>query len=95
MKKITLAEWIWELGDDEVAKLTGKPKGSISQYRLLNRTPSVKLAKLFIKLSDGRLNWDSIFGPASEVNSSVAEPKDRSQTKSRPLEKRKGVPVRS
>ena len=90
-----------QIEDEDVAFLvytsgtTGKPKGSISQYRLLNRTPSVKLAKLFIKLSDGRLNWDSIFGPASEVNSSVAEPKDRSQTKSRPLEKRKGVPVRN
>ena len=94
MNKVTLADWIWELGDEEVARRTGKPKGSISQYRLLNRSPSVKLAKLFMHMSDGQLDWESIYGPANEIHSTIAIPEDRSKTKSRPLEKRKGVPVR-
>ena len=84
MNKMTLADWIWGLGDDEVARRTGKPRGSISQYRLLNRSPSVKLAKL-----------ESIYGPANELHSTIAIPADRSMTKSRPLEKRKGVPAKA
>jgi len=91
MNKMTLAEWIWELGDDEVARRTGKPRGSISQYRLLNRSPSVKLAKLFMHMSDGQLDWESIYGQDNEIHSTIAIPADRSKTKSRPLEKRKGV----
>lgn len=95
MNKMTLADWIWGLGDEEVARRTGKPRGSISQYRLLNRSPSVKLAKLFMHVSDGKLNWESIYGPANELHSTIAIPADRSMTKSRPLEKRKGVPAKA
>ena len=90
-KKITLAEWIWRLGDDEVARRTGINAGSIRQYRYVTRSPGVKQAKKFIVASNGELDWESIFGPAEEINSKIAQPRDVSKTRSPAMQVRLGV----
>ena len=90
-KKITLAEWIWKLGDDEVARRTGINQGSIRQYRYLTRSPAVKQAKKFIVAANGKLDWESIFGPAEEINSKIAQPRDVSKTRSPAMQVRLGV----
>ena len=90
-KKITLAEWIWKLGDDEVARRTGINAGSIRQYRYVTRSPGVKQAKKFIVASNGELDWESIFGPAEEINSKIAQPDDISKTRSPAMQVRLGV----
>ena len=90
-KKITLAEWIWKLGDSEVARRTGINQGSIRQYRYVTRSPGVKQAKKFIVASNGELDWESIFGPAEEINSKIAQPRDVSKTRSPAMQVRLGV----
>ena len=90
-KKITLAEWIWKLGDDEVVRRTGINPSSIRQYRYLTRSPAVKQAKKFIVASNGELDWESIFGPTEEINSKIAQPDDISKTRSPAMQVRLGV----
>ena len=90
-KKITLAEWIWRLGDSEVARRTGINQGSIRQYSYVSRSPGVKQAKKFIVASKGELDWESIFGPAEEINSKLAQPDDISKTRSPAIQVRLGV----
>ncbi len=62
MKRITLKEWIEFLGMPRAANECNVSMATIKSWRYGYRRPSIEKAKEIIAASEGRLDYESIFG---------------------------------
>ena len=67
VKRYTLREYIEFLGQRESAKQFGCSEAAIKSWRYGYRNPTVNQAKKIIRATDGRLDYESIYGPISEI----------------------------
>jgi|TARA_A100000172_G_C2973749_1_gene86845 DNA-binding XRE family transcriptional regulator len=64
---ITLPMYIQFLGKQKAAKDWDVSEHTVEAWRYGHRQPSVKQAKKIIKLTDGRLDWESIYGSLEDL----------------------------
>ena len=62
-----LKEYIEFLGQREAAEKFGCSEASCKAWRYGYRQPTINQAKQIIKATDGRLDFESIYGPVSEI----------------------------
>ena len=67
VKHYTLKEYIEFLGQREAAEKFGCSEASCKAWRYGYRQPTINQAKQIIKATDGRLDFESIYGPVSEI----------------------------
>ena len=67
VKPYTLKEYIEFLGQREAAEKCGGSEASCKAWRYGYRQPTINQAKQIIKATDGRLDFESIYGPVSEI----------------------------
>lgn len=60
--KMTLPEFISELGDAEFARLVKAPIRTVQSWRRRERMPRPEQAREIIQLSDGRLDFEAVYG---------------------------------
>ena len=65
--KMTLAEYIKEIGEQKVADLVDVSRTTTKSWRYFVRTPKVKQAKKLINISNGLLDWESIYGDTQNM----------------------------
>ena len=70
--KLTLSEYIQVVGIDEVANEIGASFSTVKAWRYYSRVPRVKQAKILIQISNGILNWESIYGLVTDTNTDRA-----------------------
>ena len=70
--RITLSEYIQDVGIEAVAKDLGTSESTVKAWRYYARAPRVKQAKQLMKHSKGILNWDSIYGSPEDLDSDRA-----------------------
>ena len=62
-----LKEYIQFLGKQKAAKEWDVSEHTIEAWRYGHRQPSIKQAKRIIKLTEGRLNFEGIYGDIAEL----------------------------
>ena len=62
MRRMTLAEYIAKLGDKAAAKMLGISERAARSYRLGTRRPRPAKAQQMVKLSEGKLTMQAIYG---------------------------------
>jgi hypothetical protein len=67
VKKYSLKDYIEFLGQKEAAEKFGCSEASCKSWRYGYRQPTINQAKQIIKATDGRLDYESIYGPISEI----------------------------
>ena len=67
MKRISLSDYIAYVGNAGAAKLFDCPENTVKSWRYGKRQPSIKQAKVIIKAADGKLDFESIYGPLETV----------------------------
>ena len=67
VKRYTLREYIEFLGQRESAKQFDCSEAAVKSWRYGYRNPTVNQAKKIIRATDGRLDYESIYGPISEI----------------------------
>ena len=65
-KNTSLREFIDLIGRNTAATLFEVPVNSIKSYYYGYRQPSIKVAKRMMKVTGGKLNFESIYGPIEE-----------------------------
>jgi hypothetical protein len=71
--KTTLPQFIAEMGDAEISRrLNGTPIRTIQSWRRRERRPRLAQAQELINLSDGRLDFQAIYGPDSDCGAARA-----------------------
>ncbi len=65
--KITLSSYIQFLGKKKAAKDWGVSEHTVEAWRYGHRQPSIKQAKKIIKLTEGRLNFEGIYGNIADL----------------------------
>jgi len=71
VKRITLRSYIEFIGIDAAAELFGCSSASTKAWRYGNRQPSIEQAKKIIKASNGKLDFEAIFGPIDDTVETV------------------------
>ncbi len=72
MKNMTLKEFIVFVGEQSAANLFGCQPSTIKAYRYGKRLPSINQAKIIMKNTGGRLNFESIYGPVDQIKNQTA-----------------------
>ena len=67
VKKYTLQDYIQFLGQKDAAEKFGCSEASCKSWRYGYRQPSIAQAKQIIRATEGRLDFESIFGSISEI----------------------------
>ena len=67
VKRISLSDYIAYVGNAGAAKLFDCPENTVKSWRYGKRPPSIKQAKVIIKAADGKLDFESIYGPLETV----------------------------
>ena len=67
VKKYTLQDWIQFMGQANSAEMFGCSEASCKSWRYGYRQPSIAQAKVIIKATEGRLDFESIYGSVSEI----------------------------
>ena len=67
VKRYTLKEYIEFIGMQEASKLFNCSMHSVKAYRYGHRQPSVEQAKTIIRASDGKLDFESIYGNLEDI----------------------------
>ena len=67
VKRYTLKQYIEFLGMPEAARLFNISEASIKAWRYGYRQPSISQAKKIIKATDGRLDFESIYGEMKDI----------------------------
>ena len=65
-KYISLSEFINLIGTDLAADLFEVSADTVKSYKYGYRQPSLKVAKRIMRITNGRLNFESIYGPIEE-----------------------------
>jgi len=67
VQRYTLRQYIEFMGTEAAAKLFECTYGTAKAYRYGRRQPSIKQAKIIIKNTGGKLDFESIYGPIDET----------------------------
>tara|TARA_R100000781_G_scaffold85471_1_gene52656 strand:+ start:2599 stop:2946 length:348 start_codon:yes stop_codon:yes gene_type:complete len=67
VKKYSLRDYIEFLGQKEAAKKFDCSEASCKSWRYGYRQPTINQAKKIIRATDGRLDYESIYGSISEI----------------------------
>ena len=67
VKKYSLRDYIEFLGQKEAAIKFTCSEASCKSWRYGYRQPTINQAKQIIRATDGRLDYESIYGPVSEI----------------------------
>ena len=67
MQGITLKQWIEFLGMPKAANELSVSEATIKSWRYGYRQPSINKAKRIIKVTEGMLNYESIYGSVLEI----------------------------
>ena len=67
MQGITLKQWIEFQGMPKAANELNVSEATIKSWRYGYRQPSIEKAKRIIKVTEGRLNYESIYGSKLEI----------------------------
>ena len=67
VKKYSLKDYIEFLGQKEAASKFGCSEASCKSWRYGYRQPSISQARRIIEITEGRLNYESIYGSVSEI----------------------------
>jgi hypothetical protein len=67
VKKYSLRDYIEFLGQKEAAIKFGCSEASCKSWRYGYRQPTINQAKQIIRATEGRLDYESIYGPVSEI----------------------------
>ena len=73
VKRMTLSTYIEFIGIEPAAKLFGCSTASARAWRYGNRRPSIEQAKNIIMESNGKLDFEAIFGPLEETNEEAVD----------------------
>jgi|TARA_R100000988_G_C3918933_1_gene125805 hypothetical protein len=73
VKRMTLSTYIEFIGIEPAAKLFGCSTASARAWRYGNRRPSIEQAKNIIRESNGKLDFEAIFGPLEETNEEAVD----------------------
>ena len=65
--KLNLKEWISFWGIEEISNLFNVSIHTVIAWKYGHRQPSVKQAKIIIHQTKGRLDYESIYGPISDL----------------------------
>ena len=71
VKPYSLKDYIEYLGQREAAERFGCSEAAVKAWRYGYRRPTVNQAKRIIKATEGRLDYESIFGSISEILDTV------------------------
>ena len=71
VERITLKKYIQFIGIEPAAELFGCSSASTKAWRYGNRQPSIEQAKKIIKASNGKLDFEAIFGPIDDTVETV------------------------
>jgi|TARA_R110000803_G_scaffold103728_1_gene171865 hypothetical protein len=71
VERITLKQYIEFIGIKPAAELFGCSIASTKAWRYGLRQPSIDQAKKIIKASNGKLDFESIFGPIEDTKKTV------------------------
>ena len=66
-EKLSLIDWINFWGEKEVSNMYNVSIYTVFSWKYGNRQPSIKQAKQIIKQTEGRLDYESIYGPISDI----------------------------
>ncbi len=66
-EKLSLIDWINFWGEEEISNTYNVSVHTVFAWKYGYRQPSVKQAKQIIKQTEGRLDYESIYGPISEI----------------------------
>ena len=67
VKKYSLKDYIEFLGQKEAASKFGCSEASCKSWRYGYRQPTINQAKQIIRATEGRLDYESIYGSISEI----------------------------
>ena len=67
VERITLKKYIEFLGTDAAAELFGCKSATAKSWRYGLRQPSIEQAKIIIKKTGGKVDFESIYGPVDEL----------------------------
>ena len=67
VKRMTLKSYIEFIGIEPASKYLAVQPHQLEPWRYGNRQPSIDQAKKIIKASDGKLDFEAIFGPIEET----------------------------
>ena len=67
LSQLNLSEYIQFLGNKEAANIFGCSEATCKSWRYGYRQPSISQAKKIIKITEGGLNYESIYGSVSEI----------------------------
>ena len=83
VKRYSLKQYIEFIGNKEAASLFNCSIHSIKAWRYGHRQPSVDQAKLIIRASEGKLDFESIYGNLEDI---IAECSTKSYRDEKPLD---------
>tara|TARA_B100001057_G_C22786794_1_gene925928 strand:- start:374 stop:607 length:234 start_codon:yes stop_codon:yes gene_type:complete len=66
-EKLNLKDWINFWGAQEISNSYAVSIHTVEAWKYGHRQPSVKQAKKIIKKTEGRLDYESIYGPISDL----------------------------
>ena len=67
VEPITLSKYIQFLGKEKAAKDWDVSEHTVEAWRYGHRQPSIRQAKRIIKLTEGRLDFEGIYGDIAEL----------------------------
>tara|TARA_R100001460_G_scaffold46109_1_gene83548 strand:- start:1028 stop:1366 length:339 start_codon:yes stop_codon:yes gene_type:complete len=67
VQRYTLKEYIEFLGEESAAKLFDCQPSTIKAYRYGKRRPSIEQAKIIIRNTGGKLDFESIYGSVTDT----------------------------
>ena len=67
LNEFTLSGYIGFLGNKQAAKVFECSEATCKSWRYGYRQPSISQAKRIIEITEGRLNYESIYGSVSEI----------------------------
>ena len=67
MQRYTLKQYIEFVGENAAAKLFNCQPSTIKAYRYGKRSPSIEQAKVIIRNTGGKLDFESIYGSVEET----------------------------
>ena len=70
---MNLKQYIEKRGEESLAKELDVSIETIRSWRYGNRQPSIDQAKKIIKASDGKLDFEAIFGPIEETKEEAVD----------------------
>tara|TARA_R100000995_G_scaffold73218_1_gene42008 strand:+ start:224 stop:571 length:348 start_codon:yes stop_codon:yes gene_type:complete len=73
VERITLKKYIEFIGIEPAAELFGCSTHAAKAWRYGNRQPSIEQAKKIIKASNGKLDFEAIFGSIEEADEKTVE----------------------